>query len=58
MSIFTLTIDCDNDAFEDMPQAEVARILHNVAERILYPLMDGTCRDVNGNTVGSFAFDE
>jgi hypothetical protein len=58
MSTFTLTIDTDNAAFEDHPQAEVARILHNVAERLLFPLQEGTCRDVNGNTVGSFAFDE
>lgn len=61
---FVLTIDCNNAAFVDPVypgedgdrRDEVARILRDAAERV----MDGDAgnlRDINGNTVGSWAFE-
>lgn len=52
-----ITIACDNAAFEDDPGAEVARILHNLAERIANygPIAPGdfwAIKDANGNKVG------
>lgn len=53
-----LTIHSDNDAFQDCPSFETARIIREVAERV--ECSPGEChgnlRDVNGNTVGSFYF--
>lgn len=51
---FTLTFDCDNDAFADDPSDEIARILDNVARRVNDGARDGKIMDVNGNTVGNF----
>ena len=54
----TITIDCDNDAFEYMPGDEVARILRETAKRFQenhhrdWP----TCAtDYNGNKVAKIA---
>jgi hypothetical protein len=67
MATFTLTIECDNQAFEE-PGRELARILRDVA-RSVEDLQDGRTlsdrmggmvfrlRDINGNTVGSWSFD-
>ncbi|AXH46919.1 hypothetical protein I5G67_gp083 [Mycobacterium phage Aminay] len=54
--MFTLTINTDGAAFEDLPQAEVARILRELAERVGYGSDDdgSTVRDSNGNTVGEW----
>jgi hypothetical protein len=57
---FTLTIDCDNAAFDPDPSLEVARLLKN----IVYDMDEGrgdysgstSIRDRNGNKVGSFEF--
>lgn len=54
---FTLTIQCDNAAFEDAPLAEVARILKTQAAKMerfgdTFSWSD-TLHDINGNTVGS-----
>lgn len=56
---FRLTIDTGNEAFQPEPNAEIARILREVADRIE---SDGrsihwyqNIRDVNGNTVGQYA---
>lgn len=50
----TLTIDCDNAAFEDC--GEVARILRELAERVdgreAHDMDEIILRDVNGNRVG------
>lgn len=49
-----IEIKCDNAAFEDAPEHEVARILREAAQRIeggglsCFPLFD-----YNGNKVGS-----
>lgn len=54
---FRLTITCDNAAFEDSPEAEIARILRVTAAGLEVADFD-TCRDlrdVNGNVVGQAA---
>lgn len=58
---FYLEIACDNAAFvEAGPEAEVARILRETAERIenRRPANNGRCVDINGNRVGGYAFDD
>jgi hypothetical protein len=50
---FTLTIDCNNAAFEEDAAAEVARILRTLASKLengqtYFP----NVFDINGNTVG------
>lgn len=56
---FTLTIETTNEAFGDWPGNEVARILRDLANRVDGDSegMTGTCRDLNGNRVGSWAFE-
>lgn len=63
MSKFQLAFDTDNAAFEEGGNAEIVRILRDVADRIersdsLDAHHYGGIRDVNGNTVGSFAHEE
>jgi hypothetical protein len=54
---FTLTIDnLGNAVFSDDPQAEVARILRELAEKLEDGVEFGNIKDLNGNTVGSFSF--
>jgi len=49
-----VTIECGNDAFDDAPASEVARILRRAADRIENDGdTDFRLRDVNGNTVGA-----
>ena len=51
----TITINCDNSAFEPDPGAEVARILHHLADEFSSGLESGdgvNLRDANGNKVG------
>ena len=54
----TITIECDNDAFQPTPERELGRILRRLAgdldhftERYVV-LDDMKLRDINGNTVG------
>lgn len=56
---FIVKIDCDNDAFHDRPDWEVARILFDVAQRMQQGETAIQLRDRNGNSVGkaSFTFD-
>ena len=54
----TIDIQCDNAAFEDNPEQEVARILKELAERIAYGLSDRNLKDINGNTVGNMYVNE
>lgn len=51
---FTLTIDCDNAAFEDNPR-ELSRIIDFAAQRSeeMQPGDIVPLRDYNGNNVGS-----
>lgn len=56
--MFTLTIETDNAAFEDDNLlAETARILRVAADKIERGNHPANLLDVNGNKVGSFAFE-
>ena len=59
---FTLSIDCDNAAFDEDGGSEVARILREAARWIGGgALRDGasSClRDINGNEVGQWVTEE
>jgi hypothetical protein len=56
--VFKLEIECDNEAFTDCPEIEVARILRDAAKRVeMQSGLDystSLLRDANGNTVGHF----
>lgn len=56
----TISIDCDNAAFEDSgPENELARILRDLAARLERDGMNPvTLRDINGNTVGAANFED
>lgn len=61
MSTFTLTIDLGNEAMSD--NLDVAAALRVVADGLVGESMggdngEGIVRDVNGNRVGSFSFDD
>ena len=43
---------CGNAAFDGNPEAEIKRILHELAERIVDRGPDATIRDANGNFIG------
>jgi len=50
---YTITINCDNAAFEENPAIEISRILKEFSERLSEgALLDCKIRDVNGNVVG------
>lgn len=49
------SIDCDNAAFEEEPASELARCLRAVADAVADGDTSGSVRDINGNTVGSWA---
>lgn len=54
---FKLEIKTNNAAFEDAPQAELARILRDVANTLENdPSHSGTMRDINGNRVGHWSW--
>lgn len=61
---FTLRIDTDNAAFgeyEDATRAEVSRLLRVVATVVNNDqagASSGRIRDVNGNTVGQWAWED
>jgi hypothetical protein len=48
----TLTIHCDNAAFDDHPEMEIARILRKAAQDIDRGTFAAPLLDSNGNTVG------
>jgi len=61
----TVTIDCDNAVFEDLPGVEVGRILRELVEEALGVTKDDLIeadgyilRDVNGNAVGQVKFEQ
>jgi hypothetical protein len=49
-----LEVQCDNAAFGDAFEVELARILRVAADRIERGADRGNLLDVNGNTVGAF----
>jgi hypothetical protein len=54
---FELSFQMDNDAFADDYQAEVARILEDLAKKLSLASatqLDGPLRDHNGNMVGAW----
>lgn len=57
---FCIRIDCDNEAFEQDPAWEVARLLRKLADRlsdhVTGGITAGAFRDINGNTCGAWAF--
>lgn len=58
--MFELVVNTDNAAFEDNRQAEIARILRELAklmevDAVLYNVT-GDIRDVNGNKVGYWTY--
>jgi len=56
MSKFILEIKTDNAAFDEL-EHETVRILEDVIDDILYhDRKQGSIRDLNGNTVGSYKF--
>lgn len=54
---FKLEFDCDNAAFENDLEGEVANILRGVENIVLFNGRGnyGTVRDGNGNTIGSWS---
>lgn len=55
---FTLTIDCDNAAFEDGLEFEVPRILEIATHKVRSGETEFSLRDLNGNTCGAARFEE
>jgi hypothetical protein len=65
--MFTITIETDNEAFEDVIEwpagtpdgkvTEVGRILREVTARLLGGELEGTIIDFHGNRVGTFALE-
>lgn len=51
---FKLEMDCNNDAFAEDLEVELARILRDVANKVRAGHGNGPVRDSNGNKVGSF----
>lgn len=51
---FTCKVNMDNAAFED-DDAELLRIVEDVAAKIGQGRTNGTCVDANGNTVGEWS---
>lgn len=56
MNKFKITIDTVNDAFEDYPELEVARILKEIAEKIEIGFKPDSYKDFNGNTVAKIEY--
>lgn len=52
---FIMQVDMDNDAFQEHPATELARLLLAVQEDVCAGVDSDTLMDVNGNTVGSWA---
>lgn len=52
--MFELKFATDNAAFEEAFETEITVILDRVAEKVRAGHREGTVRDTNGNTVGSF----
>jgi hypothetical protein len=55
---FRIKIESGNDAFQDgNAREETVRILRRVAEQIEAGSDGGKCIDINGNSVGAFAYE-
>jgi hypothetical protein len=51
---FTVTIECDNDAFSDDPADEIVRLLEDIVEWLQAGRTEGPLIDYYGNTVGHY----
>lgn len=49
-----IEIKCDNEAFGDNPEIEIARILNKLAKNIEFGVREHNLIDSNGNVVGHF----
>lgn len=54
----TIVIETGNAAFEDYPMGEVARILHDLAERMESRDEPHALRDANGNRCGTVSVED
>lgn len=52
---FTMRIDMKNDAFQQAAINQLVGLLYEVGDRLAHGDVAGSCMDMNGNTVGSFA---
>lgn len=52
--MFRMTFNTNNDAFSEYCEEMVARILRDVADSIESGINEGSIRDFNGNTIGSY----
>lgn len=61
MATFTLTINCDNAAFDPAPDCELARILRELSAQLVDLQLDADTAinlyDINGNHCGTANFD-
>lgn len=55
---FTLTIDCENSAFDEYPASEIARILRDAVAKVEDGQTDARLFDCNGNRVGAFRVED
>lgn len=55
--MFKLQFKTDNDAFQPNPAMEVCAILREITKLIDEGETSGSCRDSNGNAVGTWALD-
>lgn len=59
-----ITVNMDNDAFEECPATELARILEQFSKKVVFLRMEVTdsdgypLMDSNGNKVGAFRIEE
>ena len=57
-SEFRIRIETGNDAFDQVEQSEVARILREVADKVEQGNSSGGILDANGNKVGQFGLEQ
>ena len=57
MERITITIDTSNDAFRDIEQYELARIINKLAIDIADGKEPETLLDINGNKVGKVVYE-
>jgi len=42
----------DNAAFDEEPQEEMGDIIHNISKKVREGIVEGSIKDINGNTIG------
>lgn len=55
---FVLHFQSDGASLTDDPEQEIASILRKTADKITHGELDGMVSDGNGNTIGSFTYNE